>query len=88
MNGLLTIEVGATIADDDKEIVASFSCLQVGMMREEILETIGHNIPGNLVIVDKAERQVIYLRIVLLEKSLKFRCLHLLSFYLKSLSFG
>ena len=82
MNGLLAIEVGATIADDDKEIVASFSCLQVGMMREEILETIGHNIPGNLVIVDKAECQIIYLRIVFLEKSLKFRCLHLLFFYL------
>lgn len=82
MNGLLTIEIGATIADDDKEIIASLSSLQVGMMREEILEAICHNIPGNLVIVDKAERQVIYLRIVLLEKSLKFRCLHLLSFYL------
>lgn len=82
MNGLLTIEIGATIADDDKEIIASLSSLQVGMMREEILEAICHNISCNLVIVDKAECQIIYLRIVFLEKSLKFRCLHLLSFYL------
>lgn len=82
MNGLLAIEVGATIADDDKEIIASLSSLQVGMMREEILEAICHNISGNLVIVDKAECQIIYLRIVFLEKSLKFRCLHLLFFYL------
>ena len=57
--------------------IACLINLQVGMMREEILEAICHNISRNLVIVDKAECQIIYLRIVFLEKSLKFCCLHL-----------